>query len=49
MNYCYRFACHSNIAGKLAKHPDQVVAVTNPGGKTVDLLMLVIEPVEWAY
>ncbi len=48
MDYC-RFACHSTIAGKLAKRPNQVVAVTNPWRKTVDLLMLVIEPFEWAH
>jgi hypothetical protein len=47
MDYCH-FAYHSSIAGKLAEHPNQVVAVTNPWGKTVELLMLVIEPVEWA-
>ena len=47
MDYC-GLADHSNIAGKLAQHPNQVVAVTKPWGKTVDLLMLIIEPFEWA-
>ena len=32
MDYCH-FACHSNIAGKLAEHPNHVVAVTDPWWK----------------
>ncbi len=47
MDYCC-FACHPTIAGKLANHPNQVVAVTDTWGKTVDFLMLVLEPVESA-